>query len=210
MPGYAIYLATLTEKERENLDFVKGVLTPNILKKWYKIFNGDLSQVEEKYAKWAKNGNLPPFSAFEKRIAQKESLNVSEGMHYGMSSSPDLNAFFKDPVVDLSNPFWKGYLKHLITDLVLYRALDIEKILNNLWITFEKCPNAMDLYHAEVSKLYNDWDILNKLYINQYSILLPKEVLELSVVNFKTGKLVYVDKTIVDNVIYMLNQIHLG
>lgn len=202
MPGYVIHLATLTERERTNRNFVKGVLAPDLLKKWYKIFKGDLAQVEAKYAEWEKDGNLPPFSAFEERLSQKEVLNDSFGMHYGMSSSPNLNAFFSDPNVDLKNPFWKGYLKHLTGDFILYQALDIETKLRKVYHS-----NAP--YADEIAKLHKDWDILNKLYIDQYNISLPDEVAELNAVGFETGELVYVDKTIVDNIIYMLNQIHL-
>lgn len=210
MPGYIIHLATLTEKERENKDFVKGVLAPDILKKWYKIYNGDLAQVEEKYSKWAKDGNLPPFSVFKERLLQEETSHGTTGMHYGQSSNPSLNAFVEDPIVDLSNPFWKGYFKHLIGDLALYKTLGIKKKFNAAWKNFENLPNAKELYEAERDKLHNDWDILNDLYIKQYNISLPEEVLELNVVGFNTGELVYVDKSAVDNVIYFMNLIHLS
>ena len=72
---------------------------------------------------------MPDFLYFESRIQQEESNSSRDGMHYGWSSNPDVIYFWNITNEENRNPFYIGYLWYLLTDLIMYKYLDIKKNL---------------------------------------------------------------------------------
>ena len=205
MPGYVIYLSASNYSELGYPGYLKGILAPDILKKWYKLFKGDMEAVRLKYEQW-KTSEMPTFEVLAERLAQKEQEGSTAGLHYGLSSNPNIEAFLKDPNVNINLAFWSGYHDHLYTDKRIYQTLKIDQKLNQKWEEIKNLPNAKEIYSHEIEVLHNDWDILNKRYSEKYDITLPPEVFELNIVQFKEGKTVYVDAELLDKVIEELRQ----
>lgn len=199
MPGYVIHLATSKANDKCP-NFRRGLIAPDILKNWYKIFCHDMDVVRKKYEQW-KTPEMPDFNVFAERIQQKEKWRCTDGLHYGTSSDPDIKFFMQQPYIDLSQAFWMGYYAHLVTDKRIYQRLGIDRKFNKIWQEICSLPNAKELYQVEVKKLHNDWDILNKRYTEKYDIVLPPEVEELNVVKYKEGKTVYINVHELDDVI---------
>ncbi len=204
MPEYVIHVAACTKEELSSEAFLKGVLAPDILKKWLKIYKNDINQVEVKYNSW-KTKDMPNFSNLKNRIIANDD-EKSYGLHYGYSNNPNFNIFFADPVVELTKPFWKGYFKHLLTDYKIYTKFDINSIfkIKEQGLTKEEREH---IYNERKKTLHDDWDILNLKIANMYKILLPEEVIELNIVKFKAGNSVYIKEDIIINSIEELRKI---
>ena len=76
---------------------------------------------------------IPEFELLAERINQKERLGSSEGLHYGLSTNPDIEAFMQDPNVNISIAFWSGYHDHLYTAKKIYQALKIDQKFSEIW-----------------------------------------------------------------------------
>ncbi len=121
MPGYYVHLAASNYIARNNRSFVCGLETPDLLKKYYKLYG--LAGVREKYKK-LKTEDMPDFTYFETRVQQKETMENNNGLHYGLSSRPDVVSYWNSLTNDQKqNPFYIGYLWHLLTDLLMYKYL---------------------------------------------------------------------------------------
>ena len=207
MPGYMVHFASCNEEALlENESFRKGVEAPDILKKWVKLYG--VEGAAKKYEEW-REFDMPPFSRFRKRVAEKETPN-GEGLHYGYSSNPDIKEFLNSlsESEKTSNPFWRGYLWHLITDKVVYEALDIDKIYSKRVVDRMLCRMSREeAMKIETKKLHDDWDRTNqKIHLEYPEIILPPEIDELGVVKFvDDGKpLTYVDWEVINKSIKFL------
>ena len=90
MPGYFVHFAACRPILLKDCSFVLGVEAPDILKKYYSMYG--IEGAREKYNK-LKTDNMPDFSVFESRICQKEKDGYRNGLHYGVSRSPDIMYF---------------------------------------------------------------------------------------------------------------------
>ncbi|MCM1053094.1 MAG: hypothetical protein NC483_03890 [Ruminococcus sp.] len=191
MPGYYVHLATVKAKTRKNIDFIRGLEMPDLLKYYYK--KDGIEKTREKYQK-LKTKSMPSFSKLEERVLQLESSVNNNGLHYGLSSNPDIKAFWNNlSEKEKNNPFYRGYLWHLLTDLLFYSFIDIAKRID----VITKKNNILEseiLKVQEILKLHEDWDKINyKIKILYPDIVLPKEINELKIVNFiYNGKTFYV------------------
>lgn len=201
MPGYYLHLAACKGNTLKNRSFVLGVEAPDLLKKHFKIY-GNVVEARKKY-ETLKTADMPDYGELETRIQQKETVNSTTGLHYGVSSNPDIYACWNSlSETQKNNPFWRGYIWHLLTDKFIYSKLDIDvkfqKILDNN-------KNATNM-KTEVKKLHTDWDKTNAKVRDTYpEICLPEEVKELSVVQFiEEGNLFYIDWTVLKEAIEFL------
>ncbi len=187
MPGYYIHFAACTPKARENLSFLRGIEAPDILKKHFRMYG--ISGACEKYNS-LKTPDMPDYKILEERIKQKEKIGSTDGLHYGVSSQPDVLTFWQSlSNQEKANPFYKGYLWHLITDEMVYALLDIDKKFEQVMRQTPKDVDIDELRKAETKKLHSDWDRLNACVRDRYpDVILSSEVLELGVVNFIEDK----------------------
>lgn len=197
MPGYYIHFAACKPEARENLSFLRGVESPDILKKHFKVFG--LEGAREKYNS-LKTPDMPEYDELVERIQQKERIGSTDGLHYGVSSQPDIMAFWGSlSEKEKENPFYNGYLWHLITDVLVYAWLGIDKKFEQV---IKQCPadvNIDELRKTETKKLHNDWDRINACVRDRYpDVILTPEVVELKVVNYIEDKnFSYVDPAVV-------------
>ena len=201
MPGYYLHLAACKSNTLKNRSFVLGVEAPDLLKKHFKIY-GNVVEARKKY-ETLKTADMPDYGELETRIQQKETVNSTTGLHYGVSSNPDIYVCWNSlSETQKNNPFWRGYIWHLLTDKFIYSKLDIDakfqKILDNN-------KNATNM-QTEVKKLHTDWDKTNAKVRDTYpEICLPEEVKELSVVQFiEEDNLFYIDWTVLKEAIDFL------
>lgn len=201
MPGYYLHLAACKGNTLKNRSFVLGVEAPDLLKKHFKIY-GNVVEARKKY-ETLKTADMPDYGELETRIQQKETVNSTTGLHYGVSSNPDIYECWNSlSETQKNNPFWRGYIWHLLTDKFIYSKLDIDakfqKILDNN-------KNATNM-QTEVKKLHTDWDKTNAKVRDTYpEICLPEEVKELGVVQFiEEGNLFYIDWTVLKEAIDFL------
>lgn len=206
MPGYMIHLGVCSDDVRENRAFILGVEAPDLLKKYLKQYG--IEGVEEKYNSLWVDG-MPDFLELKERVCQKESKDSNSGLHYGVSSSPDLVAFYSGLSEEQKNSsFYKGYLWHLLTDKIMYSKLNLEEKFNQRLSEYKGCDKS-SYEHLELEKLHSDWDKTNYLIQERYGVELTPEVVELNVVGFiNDSNLCYIDWEIVKNVIDSLRRIN--
>ena len=205
MPGYYLHLAACGGDSLKNRSFVLGVEAPDILKKHVKICGG----IEAAHAKYdsLRTSEMPEYCELQARILQKERANSNEGLHYGLSSKPDIRACWSGlSETQKANPFYRGYVWHLITDAIMYGRLNIDAKFMKVLQENAGNPNLEELKMNERKKLHDDWNKTNALVRDTYpEVTLPDEVKELGVVQFiEEGELVYVDWHILkDTIDYM-------
>ena len=183
MPGYYVHLATINSKTSLNRNFILGVEVPDLLKKYYELYGID--GVMEKYNS-LKTSEMPDFKRFEIRVQQPETDLNNDGMHYGLSCNPNIEYFLKTlSVKERQNPFFKGYLWHLLTDLLFYKYLDIEKKFSDFIKQHKKDRNLSKLLKLELEKLHADWDKTNaKIHSLYPNVFLTPELTELNIIKF--------------------------
>ena len=206
MPGYLIHLASCQTKLLKNRSFVLGVEAPDLLKKYYKMTK-DINEVQKKY-ETLKTEDMPDFERLSKRIKQQESKHSDSGLHFGVSSKPNIEACMEDLTEEeKQQPFWKGYLWHLSTDAIIYHQLDIESKFEKSLRPYQNDDNFDERHQEAVSTLHEDWDKTNLLVLVNYpEIKLPKEIDELKVVQLKTGEPEYVDWKVLASSINLLRK----
>lgn len=200
MPGYYVHLAASNQKTRQNRSFVCGVETPDLLKKYLKLYG--LDGAREKYNS-IKTVEMPDFSYFESRVQQQENNLSSNGMHYGWSSNPNVMCYWDSLTKsEKQNPFYIGYLWHLLTDLFMYKYLNIESKLSGFAEQHKDDKNISELMKTEYKKLNSDWDKINSKIRSTYpDVILTPEVLDLDVVKFIIDEqLAYVDWNIIKSI----------
>lgn len=208
MPGYYAHFAASNRLARQNRSFLCGVEMPDLLKHYYSIYG--IVGAKEKYDQ-IKTSDMPDFSTFESRVQQVETDGSKNGLHYGISSNPDLRTFWnslKDE--QKKNPFYLGYFWHLLTDFVFYNFLDIDQKIKGSMKNGSKEKSLSTLKPEEVKRMiHEDWDRTNQRICDTYSdIVLPQEIEELGVVKFRQGKVKYVDWDIMKNCIDFLRQVN--
>lgn len=194
MPGYYIHLAACGGQTLKNRSFVLGVEAPDLLKKHVRFY-GEIEKAKTRYES-LRTSEMPEYSELQPRIVQKERADSNEGLHYGLSSNPNIMACWSNmSEAQKNNPFYRGYIWHLLTDAIVYGRLDFESKFYEVLREKQGCPNFKELQSLEVKKLHADWDKTNALVRDYYSdIVLPVEIKELGVVQFiDKGDLVYVD-----------------
>ena len=169
MPGYYLHLASSNEKALKNRSFVLGVEAPDMLKKHVKVYGEERAKAEYNFLK---TDQMPPYDVFKSRIKQKEDGKRKSGLHYGHSSNPGVKEYWSRLTAEQKkNPFYRGYVWHLLTDAILYGRLNIEA-------KAAKIPKE-DMA-AEIKKLHDDWDRTNARVRDTYpEVSLTKEVKEL-------------------------------
>ena len=194
MPGYYLHFAACGGDSLKNRSFVLGVEAPDILKKHVKVCGG----IEAAHAKYdsIRTSEMPEYCELQARILQKERADSNEGLHYGLSSKPDIRACWSGlSETQKANPFYRGYVWHLITDAIMYGRLNIDAKFMKVLQENKGNPNLEEVKMNEREKLHADWDKTNALVRDTYpEVTLPDEVKELGVVQFiEEGELVYVD-----------------
>ena len=201
MPGYYIHLAACGNQSLENQRFKFGVLAPDYFKKLFKLFGG-IDSARLHYSTIRK-GDTTEFDELEHRIQQKEQINSSEGLHFGLSSQPNVRAFWNSLTeTQKKNPFYRGYAWHLLTDAIIYGRLNIDARFQNVLDEYRGSLNIDELRKQEAKRLHEDWDKTNALVRDTYpGISLPDEIKELGVVQFITGTPFYVDWSVLKSTI---------
>lgn len=206
MPGYYLHLSACAPHALENRSFLYGVEAPDILKKYFKMYGID--GTKDKYNN-LKTNSMPDFEQLKERVQQAETYGSTDGLHYGVSSKPDIRYFWNSlSIEEKQNPFYKGYLWHLLTDLLMYTRLDIDRKFANFIKEHKDDENLEVLKKQEVKKLHADWDRTNAKVRDTYTdVILPPEIEELGVVQFiNNGELYYVDWALVKETINFLRE----
>ena len=166
MPGYVVHDATGRKDMMSNLSYRKGLNAPDYFKKI------NTEEEFDKYFELCSKGEILSYEEFLE--LSKESSNF----HFGYSSNPDIRKFIDLSFVDISKPFWKGYLTHLIGDNEAYKSVDLKK--------FQEDGSPKKILHQ-------DWDKTNKVLQEIYQIPLLPEIKQLGIVNYIDGEPIYIN-----------------
>ena len=113
---------------------------------------------------YEKNNYIKDIESFEKGIIAPDLTTNKPMTHYGpYSSRPGLNRYLNEHGIKCE--FDEGYFLHLVSDYLFY---------NKFLKTWDK-------------SIYEDYDILNDRIVEEYNIVIPKEI-EYAI-HPKTGKL---------------------
>ena len=193
MPGYYIHFAACSPEAVENLSFLRGVEAPDILKKHFRVYG--LAKARDLYASLRTN-DMPEYRYFEERVQQKETPGSNNGMHYGVSSQPNIGFFWNSLTEEeRQNPFFRGYVWHLLTDAIIYKRLGVDVKFREFTEQHKGEGNLEELRQIEVNRLHSDWDKTNSAVKNTYpDVVLPPEVVQLGEVQFaEESTFCYVD-----------------
>ena len=170
MPGYVVHDATGRKDMMSSLSYRKGLNAPDYFKK---------INTKEEFDKYFELCSKEEILSYEEFLElSKESSNF----HFGYSSDPDIRKFIDLSFVDISKPFWKGYLTHLIGDKEVYNGR------NNCVYPekFQKDGSPKEILHQ-------DWDKTNKVLQERYQIPLLLEIKQLGIVNYIDGEPIYIN-----------------
>ena len=116
---------------------------------------------------------------------QKERLGSSFGMHFGKKLCPNVKAFWNwVPDSQKANPFWRGYLWHLISDRVINPRLNINQKIKTLSETKKISQKELGTFMQEevTPILEKDLHKVNILLSDAYSdVQMTPEVEELGI-----------------------------
>lgn len=114
---------------------------------------------------YARYNEIEDIASFEKGIIDPDILK-EQGLesHYDSKTiTPKINKFIE--ISGIKTSYDEGYLLHLVTDYIFY----------NRFLPFFD------------TRLYNDYDILNKIITEKYNVKIPKELQDKA--KFKSGEL---------------------
>ena len=204
MPGYLLHYAVVKPELLNNRSFMLGVETPDILKKHIKLYGVD--EARKKY-NCLKTPEMPDYDRLEKRALQPESPNSTEGLHYGVSSNPNIQECWNELTdEEKNNPFFRGYVWHILTDYIMYKRLDIDKKFAESFTAFKDKPNFEEIRKKAVDDLHQDWDKINfRVKATYPEIVLPREIIDLNVIKYiDDDNLVYISWPVLESVINLL------
>ena len=204
MPGYLLHYAAVKPELLKNRSFMLGVEAPDILKKYIRIYGIDGARC--KY-NWLKTSEMPNYDRLEERASQAEKPDSSEGLHYGISSNPNIWACWNSFTdAEKSNPFFRGYIWHLLTDYIMYKRLDINKKFTEILTPFKDDSNLVEIQKKAKNELHRDWDKTNFRVKTTYpEVVLPEEIIDLDVVKYiDDDKLIYVNWPVLKSTIDFL------
>lgn len=202
MPGYYVHLAACGGNLLKNRSFELGVEAPDMLKKHVKCCGGILG-ARVKYES-LRTKDMPDYSELQPRIEQKEKANCDDGLHYGLSSKPNVEVCWNSLTKkQKANPFFRGYVWHLLSDYIMYSRLNIDAKFQKFLDANQGHPNIEELIKGEVERLHSDWNRTNAWVRDTYpEVSLTDEIMELGVVQFiNEGTLIYVDWNILKETI---------
>lgn len=187
MHSYFQYWASACPEAKQVRAFVIGLEIPDLLKDYRKKYKNGLAEANAVYKTLQEETNgLPDFSKyFSERLMQKERLGSSFGMHFGKKSCPNVKAFWNwVPDSEKANPFWRGYLWHLISDRVINPRLNINQKIKTLSETKKISQKELGTFMQEevTPILEKDLNKVNILLSDAYSdVQMTPEVEELGI-----------------------------
>lgn len=187
MHSYFQYWASACPEAKQVRAFVIGLEIPDLLKDYRKKYKNGLAEANAVYKTLQEETNgLPDFSKyFSERLMQKERLGSSFGMHFGKKSCPNVKAFWNwVPDSQKANPFWRGYLWHLISDRVINPRLNINQKIKTLSETKKISQKELGTFMQEevTPILEKDLHKVNILLSDAYSdVQMTPEVEELGI-----------------------------
>ena len=139
--------------------------------------------VAEEYLRKHEN-KAEEYNEFIEGVIFPDSVIDKSETHYGpKSSKSNLFEFLKENTLNTS--FKRGYFLHLLTDYLFYNR-----------------------YVDRMSKdMYNDYDILNRILIEKYNVVLPEKVKDS--VFFKEGELVILTLDLMNRMIEDISEMDL-
>ena len=187
MHSYFPYWASACPEAKQVRAFVIGLEIPDLLKDYRKKYKNGLAEANAEYSiLQEETDGLPDFSKyFSERLMQKERLGSSFGMHFGKKLCPNVKAFWNwVPDSQKANPFWRGYLWHLISDRVINPRLNINKKIKTLSETKKISQKELGTFMQEevTPILEKDLHKVNILLSDAYSdVQMTPEVEELGI-----------------------------
>ena len=187
MHSYFQYWASACPEAKQVRAFVIGLEIPDLLKDYRKKYKNGLAEANAVYEALQKETDgLPDFSKyFSERMMQKERLGSSFGMHFGKKLCPNVKAFWNwVPDSQKANPFWRGYLWHLISDRVINPRLNINQKIKTLSETKKISQKELGTFMQEevTPILEKDLNKVNILLSDAYSdVQMTPEVEELGI-----------------------------
>lgn len=187
MHSYFQYWASACPEAKQVRAFVIGLEIPDLLKDYRKKYKNGLAEANAVYEALQKETDgLPDFSKyFSERLMQKERLGSSFGMHFGKKLCPNVKAFWNwVPDSEKANPFWRGYLWHLISDRVINPRLNINQKIKTLSETKKISQKELGTFMQEevTPILEKDLHKVNILLSDAYSdVQMTPEVEELGI-----------------------------
>lgn len=187
MHSYFQYWASACPEAKQVRAFVIGLEIPDLLKDYRKKYKNGLAEANAEYSiLQEETDGLPDFSKyFSERLMQKERLGSSFGMHFGKKLCPNVKAFWNwVPDSQKANPFWRGYLWHLISDRVINPRLNINQKIKTLSETKKISQKELGTFMQEevTPILEKDLHKVNILLSDAYSdVQMTPEVEELGI-----------------------------
>lgn len=207
MPGAKVHDATGSKEKMENIIYRIGLNAPDDLKGLSKYFGGKPQQLIDIYSQYTlsyeEKMKLPTVEQLKSLknithlappVFNKKNGKKTITQHTDRAELEEIiqgkNSKFGDlSFIDLNNPFWQGYVTHLVGDKIVYgtpNCINMKKFIEdskNLTIGPE---NAR-------ARLHKDWDCINQILQDKFEIKVLPHIEAKGVVKYIEGIPTYVN-----------------
>ena len=179
MPGYKVHDATGDPEKMGNLSYRKGLNAPD-------YFKGGYIRTHKDYINYFEGCEFNEIISYDEFSEISKNPHLMDNPHE--TRNPSIIRFVNLPYVDLQNPFWQGYLVHLVGDKMFYGS---EKYMN--FTKFEADIANIQKKEEAFRLLHNDWDVTNAIVEEEFHIPLLPEIEDLGIVGYMRGDTAYIN-----------------
>ena len=189
MPGAKVHDATGTKEKMGNILYRIGLNAPDDLKGLPKYYGNDIQQLINQYISQYKLSNeeiielptveqletlknithlAPP--TFSKKNGERIMVQHTDRAELKEIIRGRCSKFGDLSFIDLNNPFWQGYVTHLVGDRIIYGSSNCV----NMKKFFEDSKNPNIGPENARERLHRDWDCVNQIIEDKFGIkILP-------------------------------------
>ncbi len=198
MPGAKFHDATGAEEKMSSILYRIGLNAPDDLKRLSRYYDNDLQQLVNRYSQYDLSGDekkmLPTVSQldvlknithltppqFTEKDGKKEIVQFTDRAELEEILKGKGSKFGDLSFIDLNNPFWQGYVTHLVGDKIAYNTA---KCVNMEQYILDCKDSSIGEENAK-KRLHRDLDCLNQILQDKYNINILPHIKEKDIVKF--------------------------
>lgn len=207
MPGAKVHDATGTKEKMVSLLYRIGLNAPDDLNGLSRYYGNDVQQLINRYSQYKLSDKEKMRLPTEKQLKVLKNITHLTPPVFSEKNGEKIMVQYTDRAeleeiiqgknskfgdlsfIDLNNPFWQGYVTHLVGDKIIYGSsdcVDMEK--------FKKDSNDQTIgYENARARLHKDWDCVNQILQDKFGIKILPHIEEKGVVKYIEGVPTYVN-----------------
>lgn len=208
MPGAKVHDATGTKEKMTSILYRLGLNAPDDLKGLSKYYGDNPQQLVDRYSQYqlsdeekrmlptAKQLNFlrnithltPPI--FKEKNGKKTIVQHTDRAELAEILQGKGSKFGDLSFMDLNNPFWQGYVTHLVGDRIVYGTDDCVDMTK--FVEDSKNPSIGP--EEARTRLHADWDCINQILEDEFGIDILPHIEEKGIVKYIDDVPTYVNR----------------